>query len=198
MLCESCDELDHDSDHVPVQTVFSLDVSRKNPDTRRAWKGIAAEAIQQAYHEFGGRAPQVPTVNIMLNSALGVDAAILALITNVTQAIDIVAPLKPVSLRAVRGFTDECKLAQAECRRFRRYAQRRQTPEAWDDYHEATKNKSVLFKKARRNMWRTAVQEASESPKSLWRLAKWARNRDGSQRTMPAIQDEQGVLQYDS
>jgi hypothetical protein len=167
MLCELCDELDHGSDHVPVQIVFSLDVSRKNPDTRRAWKKITAEAIQRAYNELGGRALQVPTANIILDSAPGVDAAISALITNVIQAIDIVAPLKPVSLRAVRGFTDEYKLAQAEYKRFKRYAQRRQTPEAWDDYHEATKRKDALFKKTRRNIWRTAVQEASESPKSL-------------------------------
>lgn len=197
ILCEPCTELDHDSDHIPIQVVFTLNTPEKAPDTRRAWELITTEAIQKAYHHLGKSAPEAFMATISLDSGPEIDTAISELIDNITKAIDAVAPIKPVSPRAVKGFTPECKESQTECRRLRRYAQRRQTPEAWDTYREACHRKCTLFKKSRRDTWREAVKEASESPKALWKLAKWARNREGSQRSIPAIQDENGALQQD-
>lgn len=197
MLCEPCLELDHDSDHIPIQVIFTLNTPEKAPDTRRAWKLITAEAIQKAYYQLGKSAPEASMATISLDSGPEIDTAISELIRDVVRTIDAVAPLKPTSPRAVKGFTPECKEIQAECRRLRRYAQRRQTPEAWDTYRETVNRKCSLFKKSKRDTWREAVKEASESPKTLWRLAKWARNREGSQRAIPPIQDENGVPQQD-
>lgn len=84
------------------------------------------------------------------------------------------------------------------CRRLKRRLGWDLSEEAKEEYRQARNHKSRLIKKAKREGWRIHVEEASQSPQGLWRLAKWARNKQGAQPLMPPIEDSQGVEQTDS
>jgi hypothetical protein len=107
-------------------------------------------------------------------------------------------PLTRVSEHSKFGFTAECKEAQMKCRRVKRNLGWDNSEEAREEYRQARNNKNRLIKRAKRDGWRNHVEEASKSPQGLWRLAKWARNKQGAQSLMPPIKDQQGVEQVEA
>ncbi|KAK0367394.1 zinc knuckle, partial [Colletotrichum limetticola] len=60
----------------------------------------------------------------------------------------------------------------------------RQTEESWEAYRVARNRKSRIIKKALQQAHRGAVETAVESPRSLWKIAKWARNRQSQPPTV--------------
>lgn len=78
-------------------------------------------------------------------------------------------------------FNDECKAAVKEVRRLRRRHTQTKDPYDWMCYSKARNRKTRLIKKTLSRAHRRRVQQVIEDgPQGMWRLAKWARNRDGA------------------
>ncbi|KAI1829300.1 hypothetical protein DTO027I6_9813 [Penicillium roqueforti] len=77
-------------------------------------------------------------------------------------------------------FDDACKVAVKEVRRLRRRT-RTKYPYDWMCYSEARNRKTRLVKKTLSRAHQRRVQQVIEDgPQDMWRLAKWARNREGA------------------
>jgi hypothetical protein len=76
------------------------------------------------------------------------------------------------------GWDDTCAEVLAKAKRLRRAYARRPTDETWELYREARNQKTRVIRKALRQAHRDQVEMAAASPESLWRIAKWARNRE--------------------
>lgn len=98
--------------------------------------------------------------------------------TALQEAVEAAVPLRMWSLAARRGWDEECKQALAEAKRLRRLYTLHHTDEAWEAYRAARNRKGRVIKKALRSAHCESVERASESPEALWKMAKWARNRN--------------------
>ena len=88
------------------------------------------------------------------------------------------------------GWNKECSAILADTKRLRRIYSRDHTDESWEAYRVARNEKKRLIGRALRQTHREKVEEASQSPESLWRIAKWARNRQNQISAItPALQD---------
>jgi hypothetical protein len=65
----------------------------------------------------------------------------------------------------------------AETKRLKRAHSRHHTEESWEAYRVARNHKARTISKALRKAHRDRIEQASESPDALWKLAKWARTR---------------------
>jgi hypothetical protein len=109
------------------------------------------------------------------------------LVDVIQQAIAISTPWARPSPFANPDFTPECREAVKETRRLRRIHTTTHDPEDWERYKAARNRKKRTVKKALKSGHRRRVEEVTrDGPKGLWRLAKWARNRDQAY--------EQGVI----
>ncbi|KAK1485910.1 zinc knuckle, partial [Colletotrichum abscissum] len=79
---------------------------------------------------------------------------------------------------------EQCAAILAETKRLRRDHSERQTEESWEAYRTARNRKGRIIKKALQQAHREAVEIAAESPRSLWKIAKWARNRQSQPPTV--------------
>ncbi|KAH7462407.1 hypothetical protein FOMA001_g18559 [Fusarium oxysporum f. sp. matthiolae] len=95
----------------------------------------------------------------------------------ITAAVDEAVPKTAPSPRSKPGWNEECAAALAESKRLRRRHSLYRTEETWEAYRAARNDKGRVIKKALRQNHREKVEEAAQSPATLWRLAKWARNR---------------------
>lgn len=98
----------------------------------------------------------------------------------VQSAIDASTPWANPSVWSNPDFDDECKAAVKEVRRLRRKHTRTKDPYDWMQYSQARNRQTRLVKKALSAAHRRRVQQVIEDgPQGMWRLAKWARNRNG-------------------
>jgi hypothetical protein len=95
----------------------------------------------------------------------------------ITAAVDEAVPKTTLSPRSKPGWNKECAEALAESKRLRRQHSLYRTEETWEAYRSARNHKGRVIKKALKQIHRDKVEEAAQSPASLWRIAKWARNR---------------------
>jgi ribonuclease HI len=193
LLCDVYKELDHDSDHLPIATILDINITPPPPlAPKPAWAGADPKALKEAFRQHLNRA-KLPTETLhgtqVQPNAAEIDTQVETVISAITAAIAEAVPLSRPSTRSRAGFTTECKEAQMECRRLRRIYQGERTEGAWEAFRAARNYKTRLIKKALRDSFRTFVQDAGESPEKLWRLAKWARNRQLKPTTsiIPAI-----------
>jgi hypothetical protein len=97
----------------------------------------------------------------------------------IQQAVALAVPWAKPSPFANPDFTPECKEAVKETRRLRRIHTITHTAEDWEHYKTARNFKKHLVQRALKQGHRKRVQEVTAAgPAGLWRLTKWARNRD--------------------
>ncbi|OQD74227.1 hypothetical protein PENANT_c184G05569, partial [Penicillium antarcticum] len=99
----------------------------------------------------------------------------------IQSAIEESTPWAKPSAWSNPDFGDECKVAVKEVRRLRRRHTKIKDPYDWMCYSEARNKKTRLVKKTLSRAHRRRVQQVVEDgPQGMWRLAKWARDRDGA------------------
>ncbi|KAI3545670.1 zinc knuckle [Colletotrichum abscissum] len=101
-----------------------------------------------------------------------------------SAAIKAAVPTSTLSPKSRRGWDEQCAAILAETKRLRRDHSERQTEESWEAYRTARNRKGRIIKKALQQAHREAVETAAESPRSLWKIAKWARNRQSQPPTV--------------
>ncbi|KZL74753.1 zinc finger protein [Colletotrichum incanum] len=117
------------------------------------------------------------------------DGYVEATIEAILTAIEASVPAKVLSPKSRTGWSEECANILAEAKRLRRVYSDQQTEESWEAYRAARNKKGRIIRKALQQAHRETVETAAESPTSLWRIAKWARNRQNQPPTVtPEIQ----------
>ncbi|EKV14892.1 Reverse transcriptase, putative [Penicillium digitatum PHI26] len=116
-----------------------------------------------------------------LTTANDVEAKCQAFMKIINDAVDISTPWAIPSQWANPSFTPECQEAVKEVRRLRRRHERTGDPYDKELYKAARNQKNRLIKTALRRYHRRKVQEViEEGPGGMWRMSKWARNRQGA------------------
>lgn len=175
-------ELDHDSDHLPISTVLDLTVQRLHNTPRKNYRRLRENVYTKTLKQA------LPPLRRPATKA-ALDAYVHEMVEAIKEAIDKAVPQTRLTPQSREGWTDECKEALAEAKRLKRAYSQHPTGESWEAYRTARNHKARVIRKALTKMHRQRVEEAAESPEKLWRLAKWARTRGNEvPRVTPAIQ----------
>lgn len=133
-----------------------------------------------------------------LETERDIDSATKGIVSAILTAVQESTPKSRISPRSTPGWTRECKEAQQLARRLRRQYQRRRTPEAWEAYRRAKNLKARLTRRTLRDYHRARIKEATNSPDGIWKLAKWARNREPRTTFVPPVQRPDGQTETDT
>lgn len=175
--CEVDHNIDHDSDHLPIATSLHLAVTELQREEKRKWKAVDKEMFIETLH---GSLPQLRRPR----TKAALDGYVETIIDALSAAIKAAVPTSTLSPKSRRGWDEQCAAILAETKRLRRHYSERQTEESWEAYREARNRKGRIVKKALQQAHREAVETAAESPRSLWKIAKWARNRQSQPPTV--------------
>ena len=149
----------------------------------RNWKHLEEDKYRKAL------APLLPKVQ-RPQTKRALDNYVKALVEAMQGAADIALPCRPLSPKAREGWSAECSTVLAEAKRLRRKHGRQHTDESWAEYKIARNQKTRTIRRELRQAHRERVEKAAESPQAMWKLAKWARNRDQQAPSItPALQN---------
>lgn len=173
--CQRADDIEHASDHFPIRTVLDVDTPIRTQQKRRNW-GATNDA--KLFHRIE---KSLLVEDLSQAGPQQIEAKCQELMKIIQVAVDDSTPWANPSAWSNPDFDEECKAAVKEVRRLRRKHTRTQDPYDWMCYSEARNRKTRLVKKTLSRAHRHRVQQVIEDgPQGMWRLAKWARNRDGA------------------
>ncbi|KAJ3552812.1 hypothetical protein NPX13_g11028 [Xylaria arbuscula] len=164
-------DLDHDSDHLPIATIFDLRATQLRKKPARNWRELNSEKFQETL------ARKLPGLR-RLRTIAALEEYVRDVSTAIWEAADEAAPKKYFCNKTREGWSEECKKVLSEAKRLRRLHGLYNTEESWETYRAARNVKTRTIRKALRQSHREKVEKAAESPESLWKIAKWARNRE--------------------
>jgi ribonuclease HI len=181
------------SDHLPIRTVLSTEVTTPaDQPKRRNWKAMETDK----FDKFVASNLRMPLTQ-NLNTPQQIDAAADHFIEVINRAVEESTPWAKPSQYANPSFTGECRQAVKETRRlFRRYVATH-SEEDWEVYKLARNQKGRVVKRALRAGFREFVKDAiSQGPQGLWRMSKWARNRGQEQSSiMPPLKTADDIAE---
>ena len=189
IFCGVREDLDHQSDHLPVVTKIMTEVEDSKPPERQQWQRTNGTILT---NELKKALPRLDP----LTSEAEIDNRTSDLVRAITKAVEASTPMAKPSKKSTLGFTQECKDAQMTARRLRRKYQRTRLQSDWEAYRQARNHKGRLIKKTLRDAYRTRVQEETATQGGLWKLARWARNRGPRQPFTPPLQNGE-ELEFD-
>ncbi|KAG0160607.1 hypothetical protein PDIDSM_8137 [Penicillium digitatum] len=185
---------DHGSDHYPVVTTIDIGTPPYEPPKRRNWKATddkkLIEFIERQLTNTTTNTNNTTTTNTTTTPKTSQQPTMWRL-------IDISTPWAIPSQWANPSFTPECQEAVKEVRQLRRRHERTGDPYDKELYKAARNRKTRLIKIALRRYHRRKVQEVIEGPGGMWRMSKWARNRQGAydQGVTPSIKIPGGLAE---
>jgi ribonuclease HI len=181
--CEIETDMDYDSDYLPITTSLDLNIIKMIAKPWRNWKALDEKTFTRVLQR-----ELPPQRRSRTKTAL--DRHVEEVMTAITAAVHEAVPKTAPSPRSKPGWNKECAAALAESKRLRRRHSLYRTEETWEAYHAARNDKGRVIKKGLRQNHREKVEEAAQSPATLWRLAKWARNRHSqTPNVTPALVD---------
>lgn len=164
-------ELDHDSDHLPIATVIDLRIQQHAQETKMNWKALNTKTFETTLRE---RLPDLRR----LRTKAALDQYVREMAAAIWEAANRATPKSRPCSKSKQGWTEQCKTVMAETKRLRRQHQLLHSEDTWEAYRLAKHHKARIIRKALKQGHREAIEKAAESPESLWRIAKWARNRE--------------------
>jgi hypothetical protein len=174
--------LDHDSDHLPISTTLDLTLQRLEKKPRKDWKRLNEQTYLRALKH------SLPSLRRPLTKA-ALDTYTGEVTAAIQNAIHKAVPEAQPSSYTREGWTEECKTVLAETKRLKRAHNRHHTEETWEAHRAARNHKARTISKALRKAHRERIEQATESPDALWKLARWARTRNNqSTQSIPTIQ----------
>ncbi|KAJ5159354.1 zinc knuckle domain protein [Penicillium coprophilum] len=184
--------IDHGSDHYPVVTTIDITTPPHEPPRRRNWKATDDKKLIEFVTQHTNAITRHPT------TADEVETECQTFIEIITKAVDISTPWAVPSRWANPCFTPECQEAVKEVRRLRRQHERTHDPYDKELYKAARNRKTRVIRAALRLHHRRKVQEImEEGPAGMWRMGKWARNRQGAydKGITPSIKVPEGLAE---
>ncbi len=163
-------EMDHNSDHLPITTILDVRAPTRTPATTPNWKAVDEKKLRKIVNQ------NLPEIRRPRTKA-ALDRYTSDIAKAIKTAIQKSVPIRRHSPRARPGWTQQCKDIQAEARRLKRYNSQEHTNESWEQYRKARNRKGRIIQKALRQDHRQRVEEATKSPQGMWNLARWAMRR---------------------
>ncbi|KAJ3552838.1 hypothetical protein NPX13_g11022 [Xylaria arbuscula] len=163
--------VEHDSDHLPITTVLDMRVAQIAKEPVRNWKALNKKVFQDV---LTARLPQLRRPR----TKTALDEYVKKVVEALWNAADAAVPKKLPCNKSKAGWSPECRDALKETKKLRHRYQQLHTEDSWEAYRIARNHKARTIRKALRDCHREKIEKAAESPGSLWRIAKWARNRD--------------------
>ena len=194
--CRPCDELDSDSDHVPVLTSIMTQIpERPEEPARPQWRKADWPRVREV---LGGKIAALCLGPSACTTDLDEKA------TKIQEAIqDTVKATIPVARRPrlIRvGWSEECTSSV----RLTRHARRQWTWSGAEGdyvtYRAAANGKQRQIRKDTILAWRETVEHVSRDPKKMWKLARWARTGASEPPPLPQFppMQEREDVQHDS
>lgn len=182
LRCQPCEELDSDSDHVPIITSIETTVPQQverpaQPQWRKAdWKKVRECLI----HRLEGlnqdhRSELGDSERRHVNELEALDERVTQLQKVIQDTISDTIPLARPFRWARTGWSDDCTESVKRARRARRKWAADGGQEAYISYRQAVNEKKRQIKKESMLGWRQTVADIMRDPAKTWRLAKWAR-----------------------
>ena len=174
--CEIAKELDHGSDHQPVQSTFLLkdNITSPQPVQKRIWKELDTETFLTTL--------DARILNLdrrILYSKEDIDYYIQDLQEGLQRAVEASVPLRKGSVYDKGFWNIDCLVAVKTTRYFRRSFTRQPTVENWNLFVRQRNRKGKILAKAKRDFYRQRVYEITA--KQPWNLYKWAKRRTQGQ-----------------
>jgi len=191
ITCNTDPNMDHNSDHLPITTALDLRIIQRPRADIHEWSSIDEKKLRTSLAQ-----EQPPLRCPKTKHAL--DRYVGEVVAAIRVAIDHSTPMKRWSPRARAGWTSECKEIQLMARRLKRQNSRLHTEESWEAYRMVRNQKGRVIRRALLQGHRNQVERAMKSPDSMWKLAKWARNRgETTVTTTPALKDPTTNTEYE-
>jgi hypothetical protein len=182
LQCQLCEELDSDSDHVPIITSIETLVPQQTecpaqPQWRKAnWEKVCKrlkhrlEGLNQEHlNDFGGSDKR------QANDLEALDKRVVLLQTVIQDTVRDTIPLANPSRWVRTGWSDECTETVKRARRARRKWVADGSHETYVSYRQAVNERKRQIKRDSALGWRQTVADIMRNPAKMWRLTKWAR-----------------------
>jgi len=182
------------SDHRPQIIALNDDYtpSQDPQEQRFSWGLMDEKAIENAAKHLS-RPGSLATPE-------AIDEAVDQLIRELTVIAEDTTPKRgrnpPKGGPSEKYWNYEVNRASKASKRARKAWERRPTPARWEAFREAQNAFNKTRKQASQALWRRGVQEASQNPKKLWTLERWARLRSHAPPEapkMPSLRPGEGL-----
>lgn len=112
IICEIARELEHDSDHFPLETLLAVNRPAETLPERWSWDKMDREFLRQ---ELQKHLPEIKPLEMQED----IDQYVKVIVTAIMTAVNQSTPKTKPSPRSIPGWTWECKEAQMQTRRLR-------------------------------------------------------------------------------
>ncbi|KAJ5151525.1 uncharacterized protein N7482_010777 [Penicillium canariense] len=136
--CEIANDVDSQSDHLPIRTVLDITTPQFTQPRRRNWEATDDEKLKQYLEQH------LPPPPNTLTRPETIELACSALMRVVDAAVEFSTPWADPSSWSNPGFDEECREAIKEARRLRRVFSRTQDMEDWAIYTMARNKKHIV------------------------------------------------------
>ena len=195
ICCKVADDLDCDSDHLPISIWLNWEWKHATRRRNRRWEATDTDklrsAVQREIHQAEPDDWDTPRA---------LDEQVKHLIHALRVGINESTPWKNPSAYSIPGFNEECKKACIETQRLRRNWQGTRSEQDWRAYKKARNAKGRLIKKVLQTSHRQRITEAASTPHGIWKLARWADKRQAGPTASitPALSREDGSLETEA
>ena len=191
IYCQVDTSRDCDSDHLPIATAIAWEWQLATPPRKRLW----AKTNQSVLRDTVKKRLLNESDDVEPRVEQGIDEQVRSIVTALQSGIDVSTPWSNPCPRSVSGFDEECKDICHEVQQLRRQWQRTRLEDDYEAYRVARNKKGRRIQKLLRNTHRQRVEEASSSESGLWKLVKWAKNRQTVTPTCtPTLRKPEGGL----
>lgn len=177
--CGAAPHMNQSSDHIPIVTVLTLESTPVEVPRRRAWKLLDPEKVRTA--EKSAPPQRNPTTRAEVDQQLKEIEAFLF------RVIDAAVPWARPSVHAKPFWSPECAEATTRARSLRRAWSTSGDINDWVRYAKATATKKKIIHKAKTRHFREEMAKATNDPKGLWSLAKWAKEKSQTAKELPKM-----------
>ena len=190
--CKVADDLDCDSDHLPISIWLSWQWNHSTAQRSRKWQSTDTDRLRSAVQRELHRAEPLDW-----DTPQALDDQVEHLVHSLTTGVNDSTPWKNPSAYSVPGFDEECKKACAETQRLRRKWQSTRSEQDWRAYTQARNAKGRLIRRLLQDTHRQNITDAASTPHGIWKLAKWATRRQAGPvaSITPALRKQDGSLE---
>ncbi|RFU23573.1 hypothetical protein B7463_g12765, partial [Scytalidium lignicola] len=155
---------------IKVATKINIEPNPPPVVYKKAFKQLDAKLLATVVRE------QLPTIQDLISPA-EIDSAVAGIIKALNKGIEEAVPEAKITQFSRPGFTSDVKEAIRNLKNANRRKQRYPTEENFKAFQEARAKRDKAISKCNRQLHRDRVSNVRDEV-SLWRLAKWAKNRE--------------------
>ena len=189
--CRACEELDSDSDHIPILTSL-LEAVPERPESpaRPQWKKADWDLVRDTIERNLAKIDLTPSV-----CNADVDRKAKSIQEAIQQTVEETIPKSRPSTFARAGWSTECTDRVRDTRRARRRWTENGREQDHAAYQTAVNEKKRQIRRDTTLAWRQIVEDITGDPRKMWKLAKWARTamQPPAQPQFPPLQDREGA-----